>query len=518
MTRTQILETDYFRRVSPADMAIGWPTGIKILGDSGFELDGALELAIGIKDLESTNFILAADCFPRKGESWRRVLGLLKLSNREIQSVVICELARRRRALAKLAIDHLTTKQVLKLGPLVGQALDTSTPDVLRELQTRGVGVPLTLLPASRLIRHYDDIPVEYVPIYFALFSDNGFNYADKDLLQLAYDNGFISIDACERYNKTPLFLACQFHRSGHESLDQSIHWLLHKGADTRFKCRNDTPNILFSLAREYGRVIRHGLSPQSWDIKGIINHVLLRSECQSLDTDGCICYCSDQGCSTLYRLWTCYKLQTDHQLCSGTNTQALLVAVNGWTQMCELDDDQALPSYEQAMKLEVFERLGMTHTCFQGRHQTDMDVWALSMEERATLLEKWTMSERAQLRDESQALKTQLDLIILGYSKRFKSHVGALSSFWAAAMLDLSHMLPDPPPEERCRNRCLSSMKFWRSQRTPEFSRQEEERHNSMLEAQANLLKQNGYEGWDFIDVIRHHFRDCFDDGMIRR
>ena len=93
--KSQILETDYFGKVTPADMAVGWPAGMKLLCDSEFDLDDALELAIHVKDLETTNIILTSEHFPSKQRSWPEILGLLQGSSREIQSVVIRDLAQR---------------------------------------------------------------------------------------------------------------------------------------------------------------------------------------------------------------------------------------------------------------------------------------------------------------------------------------------------------------------------------------------------------------------------------------
>ena len=508
-TKSQILETDYSDRVSPADMAVGWPTGIGILRDCGFTLDSALQLAISVKDLETTKMILASDSFPREEETWREVLGLLSWSSWDIQSVVLCDLARRRIGLANLAMDHLSTEQALKLGLSTGQALDNAAFEVLQELQTKTVRVHPTLFPASKFVRNDSNIPIDHVSVYIALFSES---YPDKGLLQLAYDNGFMSIDSCEKYNRTPLFLACEFHKFWFQIPVQIIHWLLDKGADTNFRHQNDIPNIIFPLASLYGKLIRENILPQCSDIRSIIDHALSRPECQSLSTDGCRCYCSHKGCLPLYRFWTCHKIahNMDHELCSSVSIPHLVRAMEQWISICALDSDQALQCYKQAMKLEVFERLGMMHTCCQNPYRTNLRIWTLDMEERARLFEDYETSEHPKIREDSKVLKEQLDLIILGYSERFKSHTGTLGSFWETAMLDLSRILPESSPEERCRGRCLSTEELWDSQDTLEFAKKKEERHNSTLDAQAALLKQNGYKGWDFMDVIRHHFRDC--------
>ena len=410
-------------------------------------------------------------------------------------------------------MDHLAPEEVFELGVSASQALDISALEVYQALQARDVDMSPRLFPASSYTRNYYAVPGDHVPVYYALFKEIGNSTPDEELLQLIYDNGFTSIDACDRYNETPLFYACDWIWNRSESRTQSIHWLLDKGADTRFRSQDGTPNIFFPLAREHGRLIRGDLSPQR-NIGDTISHILARSEGQPLSTDGCQCYCSHLGCSPLSRFWSCHYEYCGHRSCQGVHIRDLLGAVEGWIQMCTLDKDQALQCYKQAMKLEIFDRLGMTHTCCQNQFRTRLGPLRMSIEEKARVLEDYARNEHPRLREEDEVLKEQLELLTLGYLKRFESHVGTLSCFWETAMLDLSRILPDPSPEGRCRGRCLPESVVWSWYwRSPGFSRKEEQRHNAMLDAQAALLKQNGYEGWDFIDVIRHHFRDCFGD-----
>lgn len=86
------------------ELAIGWPSGLHSLLDVGFSADAACTLSIHMDDLRSTEIIFAAESFPRAERAWTNALRESNESSQQIEEVVVQALARRRQALAELAI------------------------------------------------------------------------------------------------------------------------------------------------------------------------------------------------------------------------------------------------------------------------------------------------------------------------------------------------------------------------------------------------------------------------------
>lgn len=189
----------------------------------------------------------------------------------------------------------------------------------------------------------------------------------------------------------------------------------------------------------------------------------------------------SSTGCLPFYKMWKCDpKNENFHESCKAISSGTLFLFLDIWLSLCGLDEGQSELCYKEAFRLEVFDRLGMAHTCC-GHQKSFMDE-----------------NDQKQLReeDEDSELKEQLDTIIQVYQNRYTKHSGGLKDFWKGIVQDLDGILPELIPEERCRYHCLS----WREYRDYGSSK-ERELHDLRMAKEKEALAKKDYLGLDFID-----------------
>lgn len=484
---TQHVEETSFKRLSPVELAIGWPSGLKRLLDVGFYADVGLRLSIHMDDLRSTKVILAAENFPREKATWTQVLGNLSRSSRKIGQVVIQTFSRRRQALAELAIKELPDEAIFRLGLLNEKSLDAAAPEVYQELQKRSVKVPQNLNPASSYRSNSDSI-------YHCLFGLSSSKPPGRRLLHSFYMNGFELVDTLDAQGQTPLLRACKNStgRSWSRGIVMSIRWLLDKGACPKFSCTDSYPNLFFYIAISYAWSLRDGPKFFSKNFKRLIRRAA--SLCDPLFSDGCRCYCSSAGCLPFYKFWKCDAMALKHEYCESITSSTLFDALHQWLCLCGIDGAQSELCYEEVFRLEVFDRLGMAHTCC-GYQRSSVDEM-----------------DRPQLQKEDTELKEQLDLIIQAYRNRYKKHPGGLNDFWKGFMQELDEILPELIPQERCRHRCLLDWDYLDYKFSTEYPEKEREWHDLRIEMEERALSKGNYLGLDFIDVIHRHFADSLD------
>lgn len=480
---TQHVEETSFKRLSHVELAIGWPSGLKRLLDVGFNADVGLLLSIHMDDLRSTKVIIAAENFPREKDTWTQVLGGLSKSSRKIEQVVIQTFSRRRQALAELAIKELSDEAIFRLGLLNEKSLDAAAPGVYQELQKRSVKIPQNLNSAS-----------SYRSIYHCLFDFSSSKPPDRRLLHSFYISGFELVDTLDAQGQTPLLLACKKFAGLFWTRRKvlSIRWLLDKGACPDFSCADSYPNVLFYIATSYAWSLRSVSKDFFKNFKPSIRHAA--SLCDPLCSDGCQCYCSSAGCLPFYKFWKCDAISFGHGACKSVTSVTLFDALHQWFCLCGIDKAQSEFCYEEVFRLEVFDRLGMAHTCC-GYQRSSMDK-----------------KDRIQLQEEDTELKEQLDLIIQAYRNRYKKHAGGLNDFWKIFMQELNEILPELIPEDRCRHRCLSFLDYLRYERSTEYPEKEREWHDFRVEMEEEALSKRNYLGLDFIDIIHDHFADSLE------
>lgn len=485
----QYSEEPLHKRLTPVELAIGWPSGLQKLLEVGYYADFGLRLSMYMGDLESINIILAAEKFPRDMNAWNLVLTDLKKSNGKIKQVVIQTFLRRRQALADITIKELPEEAIVRLGLLNGKILDAAAPKVYDELQMLNIHIPLKN-PAPSYISD------EYFSIYHSFFDlyDSG-PVPSRKLLDLFYENGFELVDTLDPYMESPLFLACKgfIGRSWSSREVRLIHWFLDKGACPNSSCARSYANLMFYIATSYARSIRDCLQHLPKYFKRLTRR--LTSLCDPLCTDGCQCYCSTAGCLSVYKFWKCDDIPFGHGDCESVASDTLFNALYQWLCLCDSDEAQSEFFYKEVFRLEVFDRLGMVHTCCSQQRPSFMDE-----------------EERNQLQGEDKELKEQLDLIIQGYQNRYKKHTGGLNDFWKSCLQDLDGILPELIPQERCILRCLSSSDYRSYTYSTGYSEQEREWHDLRMIKEKEALTQINYLELDFIDFIHQYFADSLD------
>ena len=479
-------EEEAHGRLTPVELAIGWPNGLKMLLDVGYDADQALMLSMCEGDLVSTEMILAGDHFPRKDEAWTNTLFLLTVSSPEIQQAVTNALLQRRSALAELAIKELSEEERSDLGLIGGRVPDEVAYRVYQELRKRTIDVPRTLNQASRSSTE------ECISIYHNLFRYP--SIPTPRLLDFLYTNGFESTDSFDAEERTPLFMACLSvrHQIWHEGKVLSIRWLLDKGACPIFSRKDSYAYVLFYIAIDFARSMRDDLSTVFTHLKPLIQHAA--SICSLLYSNSCRCYCSSGGCLPVHKLWSCNGIFQDHEKCESVTTGTLSRALKVWLHLSAANQAQIERCYEETFRFEVFDRLGMAHTCC-GRQASSMDE-----------------ADLKQLQEEDTELKRQLDLLVQAYRNRYKAYTGDVDKFHEGFLRELAKVLPDLRPIERCRNRCLSQHDHAEYIQYVHYLREERELHESRMMAQEKALQEMNYSGWNFIDVIRHHFAASLD------
>lgn len=490
---TERFEGNPSLRLSPVELAIGWPNGLQRLLDVGFCADFGLRLSISMNDLRSTEMILASENFPTEKDAWVTVLRALGGSCQQIEEVVIKSFARRRQALAALAIKELPEEVLFRLGVSNEKPLDRAALEVYQELQKRSVNVPQSLKPASSdPFDGFTYLTCLDSSIYNALFVK--YQLPSRRLLDSLYTNGFELVDPLDAQGRTPLPLAFRhfycLYWDG--EMIQLIHWLLDKGACPEFPCGDSYPNVLFYTATYWSKVIKKCPQPLTRDLECLIRRSALL--CNPLCPDDCQCYCSSAGCLPFYNIWNCDAIIYDsHEHCKSISSDTLFGFLENWLSLCSLDEGLSELCYKEAFRLEVFDRLGMGHTCC-GHRGAPVDD-----------------NDRKQLQDEDSELKEQLDLIIQVYQNRRNKHSGRWRGFWESLMQDLDGILPDLIPEERCKYHCKSG---WKYHHSAEYTKRERELHDLRTAKEKEALAKRNYLGLDFIDVIRLHFADSPDSG----
>ena len=505
-SRTECFEEYPRQRLSPVELAIGWPNGLQRLLDAGFLADSGFRLSMYMKDLRSIEMILAAETFPTEKYEWKTVLHESGRSSQQIEEVVVKSFARRRQALAALAIQELPEEVLSRLGVSNEKSLDIAAFKVYQELQEMGVDVPQNLEPdSSYYLDSLDELCYHDSSIYNALFLE--YPPPSRRLLDSLYTNGFKLIDTLDAQGRTPLLAACQeyFIYRAREAVSL-IRWLLDKGACPEFSCGHSYPNVLFYIATYWSKVIRDGPQPLTGDLDCVIRRSA--SLCNPLCPDGCQCYCSSAGCLPFYCCWNCDTTigYSSHESCKSITSGTLFRFLDKWLSLCGLDEGQSELCYKEAFRLEVFDRLGMAHTCC--RHHNTYDTYngyrRLSIDEK----------DRKQLQEEDSELKEQLDLIIQAYQNRCNKRSGGLKDFWESCMQDLDRILPELVPEQRCKDRCLSWVDYHVYRSSAEYTEKERELLDMRMAKEKEVLAKRNYLGLDFIDVIRLHFADSLGSG----
>lgn len=482
LVQNRAIQSLILHRFDLTELALGWEGGLRQLVAAGYPVNAAVLTAISLKDSKSLSILLETptalfsqdSILLDHGDSSNvlgRIYAVMGERDRDtILDLVLGELTRRRKALQHLALKTLPSNEQRKLALDQEGILDLTAEHTFRRL-THVTAVPKSLncwmspYQATRDCLYYSR------PLRF---------------LNSFYQAGFKSVDIRDDEGDTPLFYKAS--RAG--SSDQLV-WFLSHGArpdrpiaagaqgSTRY------PNILFYVA------LRHKYI--EWDVWW--NAALVPSSLH-LVTDGCLCLCGTKGCIPSHLLWRCNESRWN-RVCQEDNTFfRRSESLHSWIQQWRVPELEMELVYSGVVRLELFERLGMAHTCCGNAPSYQSFVRRMCPDEQ----------ERVRLQDEDSELALQLNDLAAHYKKARGEHVGGAENLWRLWWQVVDEILPPLLPIEACKCR----LKPYHERDTQEFRQLDRSTIENRALHEREALATAGYVGAEFEDfgeVIRVHF-----------
>ncbi|KAI1413401.1 hypothetical protein F5Y13DRAFT_29442 [Hypoxylon sp. FL1857] len=496
-------ESQGFGHFEPVELAVGWTEGLQFLVDQGCYIGRAFQIACQLGDDKSASILLSSssDIFSsRYSESEMSSTGLtfnlLESAGMDakIFRLAAKELWKRRDELRTLLLGRSNLEQLFVEDFFGSLELDESTHCLLAEatdlpdrLKCWDIGSP----HCFRTI--HGRRPLDVYDVY------------DVNNHKILYDVGFVDMQALCRHGMTPLAECC----ARLEKIDQPegmwglhpshawfimVTWFVGKGADPDFSCENlDSvrwPHLQFylALATDYSG---HGIK----QIFGICD--------STLTTDLCRCYCSSKGCIPPFLLWCCsFADRKYHSNCE--NRMALRKRkLEDWMKLCGFRRHDREKSYTELCRRELFDRLGMAHTC-------------------CAASEVQSTQEKNELSSEDASTKKELLWLVRIYkvTRKLLSDV-TIRQFWRLWWGAADDIVLPLLPEEACRDPWWVLREEWpdgsdysdgsddldgseaESELRIRYEEIEQKREHQWLA----LLRDAGYEGWEYDQVIKFHF-----------
>ncbi|KAK4457676.1 hypothetical protein QBC42DRAFT_278542 [Cladorrhinum samala] len=460
------------------ELALGWEEGLSYLVSLNFCPIRAIQLAFYMHDKSSLRILLRTKAaifgpipshcgYPFSDEQQDLWLFDIIFDDpsvaHETLSIVIKELARRRETLKRLAIDILAPDEQLNLGLPEAHILDGKVQAAYQLLRGR-VNLPHVL--------EYYGIRSPY---HFGWYRLSCTSYLDT-----LFDAGFRCVDLPDMDNRTPLHkVASSLEIYGRyfptfEKLASAALWLLDHGANPLFHSSGAIsrwPTFFFYLAVGFGQFPGRHSDGLRWLA---IQASAFRSTLSPFDAlldirHNCgFCFCSDTGCVALPQVW--------HRTFLGKSqywNRAVLLDL-----LCRalgVDEGRLYNILGAICRLELFERLGMVHTCCRSWDWWDDDPQSDSE------------AECQRLHEEDGHLNNQLDLLMAEYQHSSKKTAVTSWEFWDSWWWVVDMILPPlivafPHPE-------LAS-------------------YQARAKREQQALVSCGYDTTlDFLDIIRLHF-----------
>ncbi|KAI9893475.1 MAG: hypothetical protein M1814_006772 [Vezdaea aestivalis] len=426
--------------------ATQWPSGLKIIIESQKNLFSsrylsyiALEQAILGENKASVRLLLNAGSYIDA-----YMICDFCQNHTPIQQCLVEALKARRRALHKRCKETFSEDEWSTFGTQEDLP-DASAPFLASLLLEKGQKPPSFCGESwgLELGRHPVSIPSSTV--YHAAIRSK----FRMDLADCLFENGFTSVDTPNRRGETPLMRAC----SGWNI--EMIRWLIRKGAKMPFRNQfsrrdplhyfaetflGETPpfheqgyqiyiqNRKAALELPRAEIGQRSLKNQACSLKDLIlsDRSFIRSHCKNspvFGTDFCVCYCAPVGCNSIHVLLK--SRQWELRIFGDRN--ALYNAVRRWIYFFGHGPEDLEKAVLQLARFDLFERLGMAHTCCEGFERT--------MEPSCT--------EIKELRSEDEGLAKELEI----WMDRFKA-ARAVSrhdgwKFWSQWVKKLDRELP---------------------------------------------------------------------------
>lgn len=358
-------------------------------------------------------------------------MDLIKANAWDWVKIVLESQIRKRRELARLGRCHLSPFEQRKLGlsDTDTAVLDAHAHEVYDLLEKKGIPVPFALHPGMDSSIHR--IMGEFVDYHYRLqFEANHITPTSApsientrgsilliEVAQHLFDSGFTDIDK-------DTLLDAQGNENLQEMVQTSLHratgnfpgvtglplcvWLLQKDSNSYFTAPphaddRDTPSrhgsrVLFdsrSLLMDIASLC--GTQPDShWSLIRLLAQYV-SGLTPPVPADSCVCYClTTDGCLPQHLH---ASLPPRPVICNGHEHRGN--ALLSWIDSCVMTNDEKSLCFEQAVRLELFDRLGLVHTCCQTLRTTTGPP---------------TPEEVEHIREDDHELASQLELLMLAY------------------------------------------------------------------------------------------------------
>lgn len=478
------------------DLAIGWPEGLRTLASvwKG-NVTNAIELATSRGEWESLLVLYQypVPLFTSIEDMHTFISSLLVLGR-----VLIDEVKRRRIDLVELACKFLSEADKDRFRLRDSATLDAQAWTVYQTLLQRDIPVPAALDPGP------DGSIFHYVA---HTYTESGYNWRGLNVLRSLehlFDMGFRDLDHRGRVSgfdssSTPLEWILTNSNFKNTHWAPICTWFLRRGASPTFSESSRIRNVLFGIARCLG-MLEEGQFARSEASKPL--RLLTRyaaKRCSPTEPDSCDCFCSSSGCLPLHFLCHSHspKLGTSRWQCR----QSQVFRLWSWIKTCEISDQDQKLYLEESVRLELFNRLDMRHTCCRAGYEKD-DL------------------DRSEIQQESEELNTQLELLMRAYRTSRDGQGPDIFSSLASASIPSCQCDDEEiywPTSELTVSDAFGHQEWWlwkarqllpvdRSA-TPWVHVHYDNLEQQYAEVESQRLKQLGYEGLEFFTVIQQHF-----------
>jgi hypothetical protein len=243
---------------------------------------------------------------------------------------------------------------------------------------------------------------------------------------QQLYEAGFRDVSVQDSCGCTPLAIVIANCRG----TSGAALWLVDNGAEGNLGDNADMPNCLHILAHvKNNQLLEHTHDTQEFLIDEL---AALEKVCNVAASDSCFCYCSSSGCTPLSILLR----------------RTPLVKINrrmGWV----LELPQYIPEclilteecFANICRLEIFERLGMTHGCCRTMIAT---FYPTPYARLAKSHENWKDEDRREVQDDEAEFRDILEAYMQLYHGIPEEFERPFAEFWLSWWNTVEACLPE--------------------------------------------------------------------------
>ncbi|EEU39627.1 uncharacterized protein NECHADRAFT_81997 [Fusarium vanettenii 77-13-4] len=406
-------------------LAVGWTTGLQILLEAGANPDDAILTGIWQDHLPSIELLVNNGCslfdlgrgsftHGRELKADAIFFATLVPASSDVIRLLVQKVVERRLELLQLATKQLPETCLNSLGYNKQQQtqllLDYNALEIFRQLEARKVQVPKSLWPGSTTTLYHH-------------------SWMTDTLAKRLYDVGFCSIDEQDGKGHSPLMntvLRCYTW-----DCIRFAQWCLRKGSQLP---RSMEYTDFLDQATEFTLSI----SSNVWITKDskLFGPLSVFSQLHPNGVeqrDGCYCWCSTSGCTPVGIVlrknswgWLVPRYR-----------QRWLFNIARYSYLgLSLSPD----TFADICRLEVFDRLGMAHTC---SHWACDCYRVYGHSYSGCYGGDDSSSELEELQEEDHHLKQALDSYLELYLCLYQIHADRFESFWIAWWIALEYFLP---------------------------------------------------------------------------